>query len=262
MKVLDASWYMPDEQRNPLQEYQVAHIPGALFFDVDGIFDRTINLPHMLPSEEAFVAAVSALGIENKDGVVVYDGKGIFSAVRVWWLVASRATRVEIETRRTELETNLSTNLFRWRQELEAVQQSTFLYISYNFKFNLAGWLGVEEIGLYNFKPSFLSMPEEALQMIVFQDTDQNLSHTLQFGFGLHHAGLNNKDRSFVEEIFANNKIQKCLTYGSPDECQLLVNEMLGSTDENEPLQDPPGTGKTQTILGLLSAILHTNLVS
>nr|GMD57886.1 thiosulfate/3-mercaptopyruvate sulfurtransferase 1, mitochondrial-like [Ipomoea batatas] len=86
MKVLDASWYMPDEQRNPLQEYQVAHIPGALFFDLDGIADRTTNLPHMLPSEEAFAAAVSALGIENKDGVVVYDGKGIFSAARVWWM--------------------------------------------------------------------------------------------------------------------------------------------------------------------------------
>lgn len=43
------------------------------------------QLPHMLPSEEAFAAAVSALGIENKDGVVVYDGKGIFSAARVWW---------------------------------------------------------------------------------------------------------------------------------------------------------------------------------
>lgn len=86
MKVLDASWYMPDEQRNPLQEYQVAHIPGALFFDVDGISDRSTNLPHMLPSEEAFGAAVSALGIENKDGVVVYDGKGLFSAARVWWM--------------------------------------------------------------------------------------------------------------------------------------------------------------------------------
>ncbi|XP_059661871.1 thiosulfate/3-mercaptopyruvate sulfurtransferase 1, mitochondrial-like [Cornus florida] len=86
IKVLDASWYMPDEQRNPLQEYQVAHIPGALFFDVDGISDRTTNLPHMLPSEEAFAAAVSALGIENKNGVVVYDGKGIFSAARVWWM--------------------------------------------------------------------------------------------------------------------------------------------------------------------------------
>ncbi|KAH6823661.1 mercaptopyruvate sulfurtransferase 1 [Perilla frutescens var. hirtella] len=64
-QVLDASWYMPDEKRNPLQEYQ---------------------LPHMLPSEEAFAAAVSALGIENKDGLVVYDGKGIFSAARVWWM--------------------------------------------------------------------------------------------------------------------------------------------------------------------------------
>ncbi|KAG5622673.1 hypothetical protein H5410_007891 [Solanum commersonii] len=113
LKVLDASWYMPDEQRNPLQEYQVACIPGALFFDIDRITDRTTNmlqlairhafeidfitfydrkalliyqLPHMLPSKEAFAAAVSALGIENKDGVVVYDGKGIFSAARVWWM--------------------------------------------------------------------------------------------------------------------------------------------------------------------------------
>ncbi|WJX72994.1 threonyl-tRNA synthetase [Trifolium repens] len=86
IKVVDASWYMPDEQRNPIQEYQVAHIPGALFFDVDGIADRTTNLPHMLPSEEAFAAAVSALGIQNKDDLVVYDGKGLFSAARVWWM--------------------------------------------------------------------------------------------------------------------------------------------------------------------------------
>ncbi|XP_062204054.1 thiosulfate/3-mercaptopyruvate sulfurtransferase 2-like isoform X2 [Phragmites australis] len=87
VKVLDASWYMPAEQRNPLQEYQVAHIPGALFFDVDGISDRTSSLPHMLPSEKAFSAAVSALGIYNKDGIIVYDGKGLFSAARVWWML-------------------------------------------------------------------------------------------------------------------------------------------------------------------------------
>ncbi|KAF7070498.1 hypothetical protein CFC21_076020 [Triticum aestivum] len=86
VKVLDASWYMPAEQRNPLQEYQVAHIPGALFFDVDGISDRASSLPHMLPSEKAFSAAVSSLGIYNKDGIVVYDGKGLFSAARVWWM--------------------------------------------------------------------------------------------------------------------------------------------------------------------------------
>ncbi|CAI8606790.1 unnamed protein product [Vicia faba] len=86
IKVVDASWYMPDEQRNPIQEYQVSHILGALFFDIDGIAYRTTNLPHMLPSETAFAAAVSALGIQNKDGLVVYDGKGLFSAARVWWM--------------------------------------------------------------------------------------------------------------------------------------------------------------------------------
>ncbi|CAA0815487.1 Thiosulfate/3-mercaptopyruvate sulfurtransferase 1- mitochondrial [Striga hermonthica] len=86
LKVLDASWYMPHEQRNPFEEYKAAHIPGALFFDLDGISDRASELPHMLPSEEAFAAAVSALGIEKKDAIIVYDGKGIFSAPRVWWM--------------------------------------------------------------------------------------------------------------------------------------------------------------------------------
>ncbi|KAF9612765.1 hypothetical protein IFM89_003775 [Coptis chinensis] len=86
VKVLDASWYMPDEKRNPFREYQVARIPSALFFDVDGISDRASNLPHLLPKEEAFAATVSALGIQNKDGLVVYDGKGIFGAACVWWM--------------------------------------------------------------------------------------------------------------------------------------------------------------------------------
>ncbi|KAL1337994.1 DExH-box ATP-dependent RNA helicase DExH14 [Arachis hypogaea] len=54
----------------------------------------------------------------------------------------------------------------------------------------------------------FLDMPEDALQMVLSQVSDQNLRHTLQFGIGLHHAGLNDKDRSLVEELFANNKIQ------------------------------------------------------
>ncbi|CAM6094521.1 unnamed protein product [Calypogeia fissa] len=86
LKVLDASWYMPFDKRNPLQEYKESHIPGALFFDIDAIGDITSEMPHMLPSEEAFSAAASALGLRNDDNIVVYDGKGIFSAARVWWM--------------------------------------------------------------------------------------------------------------------------------------------------------------------------------
>lgn len=59
----------------------------------------------------------------------------------------------------------------------------------------------------------FLSLEEEELQMVLVQITDQNLRHTLQFGVGLHHAGLNDKDRSLVEELFANNKIQATISW-------------------------------------------------
>lgn len=73
-------------------------------------------------------------------------------------------------------------------------------------------------------------MPEEALQMVLSQVTDQNLRHTLQFGIGLHHAGLNDKDRSLVEELFANNKIQALLYHlnifhffpGKKNKCVLI----------------------------------------
>lgn len=86
IKVVDASWYMPNENRNTLEDYKEEHIPGAVFFDLDKISDVTSDMPHMLPSEAAFEQAASTLGIKNDDGVVVYDSKGIFSAARVWWM--------------------------------------------------------------------------------------------------------------------------------------------------------------------------------
>ncbi|KAL0671278.1 hypothetical protein Bca4012_033982 [Brassica carinata] len=70
-----------------LSYYRLLIFPVLSFFDLDGISDRSTSLPHMLPSEQAFAAGRSALGIDNKDGVVVYDGNGLFSAARVWWLV-------------------------------------------------------------------------------------------------------------------------------------------------------------------------------
>lgn len=85
IRVVDASWYMPAQNRDAKAEYGASHIRGAAFFDIDAIADRTSGLPHMLPTPDAFGAAVGALGIGNADTVVVYDGAGIFSAPRVWW---------------------------------------------------------------------------------------------------------------------------------------------------------------------------------
>ena len=85
IKILDASWYMPAQKRDARAEYATGHIPGACFFDIDGIADTDSGLPHMLPSPAAFAVAVGALGIGNEDDLVIYDGAGIFAAPRVWW---------------------------------------------------------------------------------------------------------------------------------------------------------------------------------
>ena len=83
--VVDASWHMPNATRNAQAEYLAGHIPGAVFFDIDGIADTTTDLPHMLPAPADFARAVGALGISEDLTIVVYDGVGLFSAPRAWW---------------------------------------------------------------------------------------------------------------------------------------------------------------------------------
>ncbi|HEU4661513.1 MAG TPA: 3-mercaptopyruvate sulfurtransferase [Pseudolabrys sp.] len=83
--VVDGSYYLPTQGRDAHAEYRAAHIPGAVFFDIEEIADKSTDLPHMLPGPDEFARAVSALGIAETDTIVVYDGLGFFSAPRVWW---------------------------------------------------------------------------------------------------------------------------------------------------------------------------------
>lgn len=87
LRIVDAAWYLPAQNRDAKAEYATGHIPGAVFFDQDLIADQTSGLPHTVPSPEAFAEAVGALGIADTDTIVVHDGPGIFSAPRVWWLL-------------------------------------------------------------------------------------------------------------------------------------------------------------------------------
>jgi thiosulfate/3-mercaptopyruvate sulfurtransferase len=84
--VVDASWYLPGSGRDAAAEYAAGHIPGAVFFDLDASSDRRTSLPHMLPAADVFAARMSALGLEDTDDIIVYDGSGAnLSAARVWW---------------------------------------------------------------------------------------------------------------------------------------------------------------------------------
>lgn len=86
LRILDASWYLPDANRDPKAEYKDAHIPGARFFDIDEVSDGRSDLPHMAPPAEKFMSRMRAMGVGDGHQVVVYDGAGILSAPRVWWL--------------------------------------------------------------------------------------------------------------------------------------------------------------------------------
>lgn len=86
IKVIDSSFYLPTENRDPRAEYEQAHIPGAVFFDVDGISDSNNPLPHMFPDEATFAEAVGDLGISNADTVICYDGGKTTGACRAWWM--------------------------------------------------------------------------------------------------------------------------------------------------------------------------------
>jgi len=83
--LIDATWYMPGTDRDARAEHAQAHIPGALFIDIDEVSDHANPLPHMLPEPHDFATHARRLGVEPTSLVVVYDSHGLFSAPRIWW---------------------------------------------------------------------------------------------------------------------------------------------------------------------------------
>jgi thiosulfate/3-mercaptopyruvate sulfurtransferase len=113
LRVVDGSWHLPDLKREAFEEFVEAHVPGAVFFDIDEIADPGTLLPHMLPSARRFADRVGRLGITNADRVVVYDTRGVVSAARVWWTFrAFGHARVAV----------LDGGLPRWRAEGRPVE--------------------------------------------------------------------------------------------------------------------------------------------
>jgi len=86
VRILDASFFLPEAGRDAHAEYATEHIPGARFFDIDDISDDHSTLPHMVPPVEKFISRMRAMGIGDGHRVIVYDSVGIFSAPRVWWM--------------------------------------------------------------------------------------------------------------------------------------------------------------------------------
>lgn len=87
LRIVDATWFMPDSGRNAAAEYEGGHIPGAVFMDLAEIADASSGLPNMLPSPEKFASRMQSLGLGDGSRIVVYDDSPYKSATRAWWML-------------------------------------------------------------------------------------------------------------------------------------------------------------------------------
>ena len=87
IKILDATFYLPDSGLNAEKEYNDKHITGAVFFDINKIADPQNSLPHMIPSKEIFSEMMKNLGLNNDDEIIIYDNSPILSSARAWFLL-------------------------------------------------------------------------------------------------------------------------------------------------------------------------------
>lgn len=85
--IADATFTLPGVRPTGAERYAEAHIPGAVYFDIDAIADAADPLPHMLPRPADFARAMTALGLGDGCRIVVYDAAGLSSAPRAWWML-------------------------------------------------------------------------------------------------------------------------------------------------------------------------------
>jgi thiosulfate/3-mercaptopyruvate sulfurtransferase len=86
VRVVDATWFLPGSDRSARAEHEAAHIPGAVFFDLDAVCEPKGLHPHMVPSAAKFSSRVRKLGLGDGNRIVVYDDNRFFASARVWWL--------------------------------------------------------------------------------------------------------------------------------------------------------------------------------
>lgn len=87
LRIIDASLFLPAMGRNARAEFEAAHIPGAVFFDIEEVSDTANPLPTMLPPAEKFASRCQALGLGDGSRIVVYDNSPLKSSARLWWML-------------------------------------------------------------------------------------------------------------------------------------------------------------------------------
>jgi thiosulfate/3-mercaptopyruvate sulfurtransferase len=89
LRIFDATTFLPDSGREARAEFEQAHIPGAVFVDIEEVSDPDSAFPHMMPSEARFASRMQSLGARDGARFVIYDNSPLHSGARLWWMLRS-----------------------------------------------------------------------------------------------------------------------------------------------------------------------------
>jgi thiosulfate/3-mercaptopyruvate sulfurtransferase len=93
LSIVDATFFLPDDGRDAPTEFAAAHIPRAVFLNLECLVDPDHHVPGMLPPPSMFAARMEELGISDTNRIVVYDNSPHHSAARAWWMLKTYGAR-------------------------------------------------------------------------------------------------------------------------------------------------------------------------
>tara|TARA_X000001036_G_scaffold245602_1_gene229027 strand:- start:7193 stop:8008 length:816 start_codon:yes stop_codon:yes gene_type:complete len=241
VKVLDATWHMPNLNRNAFKEYQENHIEDSIFFDLDKNSNQKISLPHMLPELQEWEKIISKLGIKNNDHIIIYDNSDVLSASRCWFAFLYFGHDMKLVS-------VLDGGLKKWKLENRILSKEKVISVETNYKASVQKNLviNLDQVKKNIKKKEFCLVDargEKRFKGLV-EEPRKNLkkgnikgSKNLPFTKIINSENNTFKKKEELEKIFLNNDINL-----------------------NEKLAFSCGSGITACVLGLASTIINNKL--
>ena len=208
VKIIDASWHMPNTKRNAYKEYKKNHIRKAIFFDIDKFSNKKTNLPHMLPDKKEWEKIVSNLGITNKDRIIVYDNSDLISACRCWYtfiFFGHDPSNISV----------LNGGFFKWNKENRKTTNKILIYKKSNYKANKISKLvkTKKEIDINLFEKKFKVVDARSKKRFLGLENEPRpgiRSGSIKGSYCLPFNELINlKNKTFISKSFIKEKFTK-----------------------------------------------------
>ena len=241
VKILDATWHMPNSNRNAFKEYEQSHIKSSIFFNLDENSNKNISLPHMLPELQDWEKIVSKLGIKNDDHIIIYDNSEVLSASRCWFTFLYFGHDINLVS-------VLDGGLKKWKLENRPLSTEKVSLVETNYKArakrDLIINLNQVEENIKEKKFCLVDARGENRFKGLVDEPRKNLkkghvkgSKNLPFSKMINSENNTFKKKAELEKIFINHDI-----------------------NPNEKLAFSCGSGITACILGLASTIINNKL--